>query len=307
MYSTCRTYSVAVKAHKYAAETKDLSKDEFEVYCKEHREEMDKDFNGLNKANETFSLDLQYFQELVFRLSRSDLRDVSQLIQSKGGDKTAVYTYAYKLYSDRDYLRNAQNAYADADFKKLFKLRSALTDFALKMQEQYQKLAGISKMIDTEIDAIIPKLNDIEQEMNLGGFIPDANGTLRFTYGYIKGYSPEDAIWFSPFTTVAGILEKSEGSNNPDYYLQDEFITKMKTIEPADVLRHPTENQVVVALLYNMDTTGGNSGSPILDAHGNIIGINFDRAYTATINDYAWNELYSRSIGVDIRYVLYIM
>jgi S1-C subfamily serine protease len=56
-----------------------------------------------------------------------------------------------------------------------------------------------------------------------------------------------------------------------------------------------------------MDTTGGNSGSPIMDSQGRLVGVNFDRAYTATINDYAWNESYSRSIGVDIRYVLYIM
>ncbi|MDB4347749.1 S46 family peptidase, partial [Bacteroidia bacterium] len=58
---------------------------------------------------------------------------------------------------------------------------------------------------------------------------------------------------------------------------------------------------------YNLDTTGGNSGSPILDANGDLVGVNFDRAYTATINDYAWNDKYSRSIGVDIRYVLYVM
>ena len=61
-----------------------------------------------------------------------------------------------------------------------------------------------------------------------------------------------------------------------------------------------------VAFLYNMDTTGGNSGSPIMNAYGELIGVNFDRAYGATINDYAWNESYSRSIGVDIRYVLWV-
>jgi S1-C subfamily serine protease len=59
-------------------------------------------------------------------------------------------------------------------------------------------------------------------------------------------------------------------------------------------------------MLYDADTTGGNSGSPVLDARGNLVGVNFDRTYDATINDYAWSEDYSRSIAVDIRYVLWV-
>jgi hypothetical protein len=63
---------------------------------------------------------------------------------------------------------------------------------------------------------------------------------------------------------------------------------------------------VPVAMLYNMDTTGGNSGSPVLNAYGELVGVNFDRAFEATINDYKWSEEYSRSIGVDIRYILFV-
>nr|HRI47604.1 S46 family peptidase [Ignavibacteriaceae bacterium] len=65
-------------------------------------------------------------------------------------------------------------------------------------------------------------------------------------------------------------------------------------------------NDVPVSILYNTDTSGGNSGSPIMNANGEIIGVNFDRAFEATINDFAWSEDYSRSIGVDIRYVLWV-
>lgn len=60
-------------------------------------------------------------------------------------------------------------------------------------------------------------------------------------------------------------------------------------------------------MLYNTDTTGGNSGSPVLNARGQLVGLNFDRVYEATVNDYAWDENYSRSIGVDIRYVLWFL
>ncbi len=68
----------------------------------------------------------------------------------------------------------------------------------------------------------------------------------------------------------------------------------------------PGREDLAVAILYSTDTTGGNSGSPILNAEGKLVGVNFDRAFEATINDFAWNQSYSRSIGVDIRYALWI-
>ena len=69
---------------------------------------------------------------------------------------------------------------------------------------------------------------------------------------------------------------------------------------------HPKLKDVPTGILYDTDTTGGNSGSPILNGEGRLVGVNFDRAFEATINDFAWNESYSRSIGVDIRYALWI-
>jgi len=135
-------------------------------------------------------------------------------------------------------------------------------------------------------------------------FIPDANSTLRLTYGYIRGYSPADATYVKPFTTIRGIIEKG-ALDQPDY----RYPSKIKeTWEAKDFGPYAMEElgDVPVNLLYNMDTTGGNSGSPIMNAKGELIGVNFDRAYDATINDFAWNESYSRSIGVDIRYVLWV-
>lgn len=195
----------------------------------------------------------------------------------------------------------------ESDMEKFLKTNDELITFAARVNRVFRDMQKEMIQINAEIDAIIPRFNDIDMEMKGGSFIPDANGTLRFTYGYVKGYEPEDAVKASPYTTVNGIIEKTEGTTNPDYFLQPEFIDKMKKIEPADVLKNKSNGSVVVGLLYNMDTTGGNSGSPIMDSKGRLVGVNFDRAYTATINDYAWNESYSRSIGVDIRYVLYIM
>ena len=93
------------------------------------------------------------------------------------------------------------------------------------------------------------------------------------------------------------------------YFVKDfkDTLYKLSQKNIPSVFKDPKTGKVVVGILYNLDTTGGNSGSPVLNARGELIGINFDRSFTATINDYAWNQDYSRSIGCDIRYVLYVL
>ena len=106
-----------------------------------------------------------------------------------------------------------------------------------------------------------------------------------------------------PFTTVDGLLEKETGSRP---FVVPDKLKQLITSRDFGRFAPPELKSIPTCLLYNLDTTGGNSGSPVLDAKGKLIGLNFDRAFEATINDYAWNESYSRSIGVDIRYVLFI-
>lgn len=189
--------------------------------------------------------------------------------------------------------------------EKFFKMKDKLVDIAIRFVPEYQSF--MQKYINREekINSLLPEILEIKMAYNKEGFIPDANGTLRFTYGYLKGYSPMDGVVNYPFTSIDGILEKA--NSNEDYVLEQDILKTLKIKDVSPKLKDPKTGKVVVGMLYNMDTSGGNSGSPILDASGNLIGINFDRAYTATINDYAWNESYSRSIGVDIRYVLFIM
>jgi len=145
---------------------------------------------------------------------------------------------------------------------------------------------------------------NVKEQFLKKDFIPDANSTLRLTYGYVRGYWPADASYMSPYTSIKGILEKGNTAN-PEFA----YPAAIKTLwEAKDFgpFKKKSLNDVPVSFLYNMDTTGGNSGSPIMNAKGELVGVNFDRAYGATINDYAWNESYSRSIGVDIRYVLWV-
>lgn len=264
-------------------------------------------YPGIEKKE---SMELDLFTELYYQLSQSKLYEVRKIftLKSIGGDEKSIKAYAATLWH-KFKLKNVPkySKLLDGNVGKFIKIKDGIVQLGTEVNAMFSAMQAEMNEVNAEIDAIIPRFNDLEMELNGGNFIPDANGTLRFTYGYVKGYEPEDAVVLSPFTTIQGLIEKAEGTDNPDYYLQPEFIEKFKKVEPADVLRHPKNDEVVVGLLYNMDTTGGNSGSPIMDSKGRLIGVNFDRAYTATINDYAWNESYSRSIGVDIRYVLYVM
>jgi hypothetical protein len=155
---------------------------------------------------------------------------------------------------------------------------------------------------DGKVNILMAKFNDAKRRWLNKLFIPDANSTLRLTYGYVKGYSPRDAVYYLPITSLRGMIEKSYWGNDYNLY------QKVKEVYDKRDLGnyiHPKLNDVPVSFIYNTDTSGGNSGSPILDAYGKLVGVNFDRSFEATINDYAWSDSYSRSIGVDIRFVLW--
>ncbi len=189
--------------------------------------------------------------------------------------------------------------------EKLLNYQSSLTKLFDEVEEEAMRLEYEWSLIDQEIKSLMPIYLDLKQEFKRGQFIPDANSTLRLTYGYIKRYKPNDAEIHLPYTTLKGVFEKANTA--PDYRLPSIVADKLRIKDIPAIFTDKETGEVAVAFLYNLDTTGGNSGSAVLDAEGNLIGINFDRSFTATINDYAWNDQYSRSIGCDIRYVLYVV
>jgi hypothetical protein len=132
---------------------------------------------------------------------------------------------------------------------------------------------------------------------------PDANSTLRVTYGKVKGYKPNDAITYEPFTYLDGVMEKYVPG---DY----EFDVPKKLIDlynSKDYGDYASKGKIPVAFIATNHTTGGNSGSPALDAKGNLIGLNFDRVWEGTMSDIYYSPEICRNIMVDIRYVLFII
>ncbi len=183
-------------------------------------------------------------------------------------------------------------------------LNDPFISFAQRLSPLYATLRLMRQKREGELSKMYGLLVDVKQEFMKKDFIPDANSTLRLTFGRVQGYSPSDALYASPFTTIRGVLDKTTGVA-PFYNTPLKLIQQYKAKQFGQ-FKNKKLNDVPVALLYNLDTTGGNSGSPLLDANGNVVGVNFDRAFEATINDYAWSQEYSRSIAVDIRYVLWV-
>ncbi|MFK8039002.1 MAG: S46 family peptidase [Crocinitomicaceae bacterium] len=132
---------------------------------------------------------------------------------------------------------------------------------------------------------------------------PDANSTLRITYGKIDGSSPYDGMEYTHYTTIDGIMQKN-AENNPDFELTDRFKELYNKKDFGDYLQ---DGELWVCFTASNHTTGGNSGSPVIDAEGNLMGINFDRSWESTMSDFYFSEERCRNITVDMRYVLWVI
>jgi hypothetical protein len=132
---------------------------------------------------------------------------------------------------------------------------------------------------------------------------PDANFTMRVAYGKVEGFKPSDAIDYTYYSTLDGILEK-EDPDIADYKVPD----KLKALFASNNLGPYTVNgKLPVCFIASNHTSGGNSGSPVLNAEGNLVGINFDRNWEGTVSDYAYDPAICRNISLDVRFVLFVI
>ena len=237
-----------------------------------------------------------------------------QTLMAGSGINTAGLESVHELVSDSDRavamiqssrLQNLdffQNC-SKLNLQELSIVDDSIVQWMLRLHPAYVSMREANKARDGQLNELYGLLLEVKPQFLQTSFIPDANSTLRLTSGTVRGYSPADGVINTPVSTFRGVVEKTTGT--------DPFITPDKVMEAWKTKRfgnylHPKLNDIPVAILYDADTTGGNSGSPVFNSKGQLVGVNFDRCFEATINDFAWNTNYSRSIGVDIRYVLWI-
>lgn len=174
---------------------------------------------------------------------------------------------------------------------------------SIALAEEKGALGGRTAKFSSSIDRLRLLYQQGMAEMKgLRPFYPDANSTLRFTYGNVRGYAPREAVSYTPFTTMKGMWEKDTGVNPFD------MPQKLKDLQTAkDFGRFGQGDSVVVNFLSTTDIIGGNSGSPVLNGEGEQVGLVFDGNYEGLGNDMFYDPNYNRTISVDIRFVLFVV
>lgn len=218
--------------------------------------------------------------------------------------KMADAVFGKSIFVSKSKTDDLLNNYKTSHFKKIEKdpVYMLAQSFAGLYYNTYlPQIRAISRNIDSLMRVYMQAQIDMQPKKNI---YPDANFTLRVAYGNVDGYNPDDAVIFNHFTTLDGIMEK-ENPDIYDYVVED----KLKDLyQSEDYGRYgDADGKMHVCFTATNHTTGGNSGSPVLDADGNLIGINFDRCWEGTMSDIIYDMSQCRNIALDIRYCLFII
>ena len=223
-------------------------------------------------------------------------------------NKNIADDYKSPYYKEQLQKYGTVEAWADALFTETPNLEMAAEIYRETNRYFKINIAPVLESVNKEITllyrAYMRGMMKYNEETEGGKiFYPDANSTLRVTYGKVKGYSPADAVYYTPISSLEGIIQK----DNPEIYDYD-IPQKLRDLYAAkDYGKWEVNGSVPVAFIATNHTSGGNSGSPVLDADGFLIGVNFDRVWEGTMSDVVYDPEICRNISLDIRYALFVI
>ncbi len=268
---------------------------------------LKKDLVGFYK-NYNVSVDKQICASILnLAFEKLDKKFIPDEIFVTGQQSPDFIKFTESLYkrsyvSDSARINKLLSGFRKKDGRKLIKDPAfrLVSDFSVIQTNLQARLSPLSKEL-SRLQRIY--MNDLLVLDPSGKTFPDANSTLRITYGNIKSMSPRDGIKYEYYTTLDGVLEKSM-TGNIDYTIPDKF---KSMIQNKDFGGYGMNGVMPVNFIANTHTTGGNSGSPCLNAKGELVGLNFDRVWEGVLSDYLYDEKYCRNVCVDVRYILYLI
>ena len=217
-------------------------------------------------------------------------------------DRYVEALYKSTWFINRDKAKSILSSFTAADLKKITRdpaflmyqdISALQAGLALPMSELTEKVTRLQR---TYITGLREMLSDRK-------FYPDANQTLRVAYGNVKGFEPRDGLIYNYYTTLEGVMQKADSAS-------EEFQVPARLMElytKKEYGRYGSNGVMPVAFLASNHTTGGNSGSPVLNSTGQLIGTNFDRVWEGTMSDIMYDPEICRNIVLDIRYTLFII
>jgi hypothetical protein len=231
---------------------------------------------------------------------------LSNLAKKQNNDFQAIANRLFEqsIFTSKEKIMMFLNNFKQKDYRKIIK--DPLFNIAFESHAFYEtKGSERLKSLQTQLDSLQRIYMKAQMEMQPNKrFYPDANSTLRVAYGRVDDYKPADGIRYQYFTTLNGIMEK-ENPDVYDYVVEKKLKNLYKTKDYGPYA--DKDGQMHVGFIASNHTTGGNSGSPVLDADGNLLGLNFDRNWEGTMSDLMYDPDQCRNITLDIRYCLFII
>ncbi|MCF8373997.1 MAG: S46 family peptidase [Bacteroidales bacterium] len=232
--------------------------------------------------------------------------DIFRLVDKKfKGDtkKYLDYVYSKSMLPHPNKLNAFLDSYKASSNKKIIN-DPAYQVYVSLIAMYTQKLNKPYQVLNNQIDSLDRHWMNVLREMDSEKvFYPDANFSLRITYGKVDDYLPRDGVFYKHYTTLDGIIEK----DNPEIYDYDVPDRLLELYQKKDYGQYAENGEMHVCFTGTNHTTGGNSGSPVINGNGELIGINFDRNWEGTMSDIMYDPDMCRNITLDVRYCLFII